>query len=108
MSAPIMVLMVMIAMLLVMAMHDNEAMMVPIFVVVSVVDDRDVPAPIFVMIPVVDDRDMAVAVTVMVVIALADVHRHPLVLRHNHCVVSAVRSREGRHREKGNRSHRQS
>jgi hypothetical protein len=72
--------------------HDNEAMTVPIFVAIPVADDRDVPAPIFVVIPVVDYRDMAI--TVMVMVSLADVHRNPFVLSHNHCVVGAVRSRE--------------
>jgi hypothetical protein len=64
-------------------------------------------APIFVVIPMVNYRDMAVPVTVMVVISLADVHRYAFVLRHNHCLIGAVRSREGRYCEKSNRSNRQ-
>jgi hypothetical protein len=81
-------------------------MTAPIFVMIPVVDDRDVTAPILVVIPVVDHRDMAVAITIM--ISLADVQGHPRILGHYHCAAGAVRSRQSRYRQKGNRSQRQS
>jgi hypothetical protein len=80
--AGIMVVMVVIAMTLVML--DNDATTVAILIA----------------IPMVDNRDMAVAIAVMVTVT--EMHRDPVVFRHNHRIAGTVRSRERRYREKRN------